>query len=79
MQKSFSLLHSNSIFNLYRVYELNIWVCNLTNNSTLKNCLFAAVKLTRKADKSKFTYMVKEQHSMEKVPGVFIMTVLEML
>ena len=41
---------------LYIVYELNSWSRNPANNFTLKNCLFGTVKLTRNADKSKFTY-----------------------
>ena len=42
--------------NLCIVYEFNIWPHNSNNNFTLKNCLFGTVKLTRKRNKSKFTY-----------------------
>ena len=56
VQKTFSLLYSHFILNLYIVYELNTMPRNPTNNFTLKQCLFGTVKLTRNADKSKFTY-----------------------
>ena len=56
VQKTLSSLYSNFILNLYIVYELNTWPHNPTNNFTLKNCLFGTVKLTRNADKTKFTY-----------------------
>ena len=56
VQKSLSSLYNNFILNLYIVYELNTWPQNPTNNFTLKNCLFGTVKLTRNADKTKFTY-----------------------
>ena len=41
---------------MYIVYEINTWPCNPSNNFMLKYCLFSTVELTRKADKSKFTY-----------------------
>ena len=56
VKKSFSLLYSNFILNLYIVYELNTWPRNPANNFTLKNCLFGTVKLRRNTIKSKFTY-----------------------
>ena len=56
VQKFSSSSYKNFILNLYLVYELNTWPLNPTNNFTLKNYLFGTVKLTRKADKSKFTY-----------------------
>ena len=56
VQKSFSSLYSNFILNLYIVYELNTWSCNLANNFTLKIVLFGTVKLVRNSIKSKFTY-----------------------
>ena len=56
VEKSSSSLYSNFILNLYIVYELSKWSRNPTNKFTLKNCLFGTVKLTRNADKSKFTY-----------------------
>ena len=49
-------MYSNFILNLCIVYELNTWPRNPTNNFTLKSCLCGTVKLTRNADKSKFTY-----------------------
>ena len=56
VQKKFSLLYSHFILSLYIVYELNTMSRNPTNNFTRKHCLFGTVKLTRNADKSKFTY-----------------------
>ena len=56
VQKSYSSLYSNFILSLYIVYEWNKWPRNPTNNFTLKNCLFGTVKLTRSAEKSKFSY-----------------------
>ena len=56
VQKTFSSLYSNFILNLHTVYELNTWPRNPDNNFTLKIILFGTVKLTRNADKSKFTY-----------------------
>ena len=49
-------MYSNFILNFYIVYELNAWPRNPSNTFTLKNCLFGTVKLTKNADKSKFTY-----------------------
>ena len=48
-------LKFNFISNLYIVYELNFWPHNPTNNFTLQ-VFFSTVKLTRNADKSKFTW-----------------------
>ena len=76
-QKSSSSLYSNFILNLHIVYERNNWPRNPTNNFPLKNCLFGTVKLVRNAIKNKFTYN-NEQHLMEKVQGVLVMTLLEM-
>ena len=56
MQKRFSLQYSNFTLNLYIIKKFDNWPRNPTNNFTLNNCLFATVKLTRKSDKSKFTY-----------------------
>ena len=56
VQKTFSSLYNNFILNLYTVYELSTWPRNPDNNFTLKIILFGTVKLTRNADKSKFTY-----------------------
>ena len=44
------------MLNLYIFDELNNWLHIPTNNFTLKNYLFSTVKLTRNADKIKFTY-----------------------
>ena len=56
VQKSYSSLYSNFILSLYIVYKWNKWPRNPTNNFTLNNCLFGTVKLTRNAEKSKFSY-----------------------
>ena len=53
MEKFFYSLYSNFILDLYIAYELNNWPRNLANNFTIKQ---STVKLTRNADKSKFTY-----------------------
>ena len=60
MQKNFSSFYRNFILNLHIVYELNAWPRNFTNNFKLINCLFGTVKLTRNADKSKFSYKGQE-------------------
>ena len=49
-------MYSSFILNLHLLYDINTWPRNPTNNFTLKNCLFGAVKLTRNANKSKFVY-----------------------
>ena len=49
-------MYSNFVLKFYIVYELNTWSRNPTNNFTLKNCFLSTFKLTRNADKSKFTY-----------------------
>ena len=49
-------MYSCFILNLHLLYDINTWPRNPTNNFTLKNCLFDAVKLTRNANKSKFIY-----------------------
>ena len=56
VQKSSSSLSSNFILSFYMVYELTNWPRNPINNFALAYCLFATVKLTTNADKSKFTY-----------------------
>ena len=48
--------YRNFIINLHIVYELNTSQRNSNTNFTLKSCIFGTVKLTRNADKSKFTY-----------------------
>ena len=55
VQKMFSSLYINFILNLYIVYKLNTWPRNTTNNLTLNIFLFDTAKLTRNADKNKFT------------------------
>ena len=54
MQKKFSSLCSKFVLNLYIVYELNTCPGDPTNNLTLKN--FRTLKLTRNANRSKFTF-----------------------
>ena len=48
-------MSSKFISNLYIVSQLNNWLRNPSNNFTLKNCLFGAVKLVINSIKSKFT------------------------
>ena len=49
-------LYNDFILNLYIVYELNTKPHNPVNSFSLKDCLFGTVKLTKNADKSKFTH-----------------------
>ena len=56
MQKNSSSLYSKFILNLFIIYLLNDWSRNPTTNLTVENCLSGQAKLTRNADKSKFTY-----------------------
>ena len=41
---------------MYLPYELDSWLVNHSNNSTMKTSLFSAVKLTRNAIKRMFIY-----------------------
>ena len=56
MLKIISYLYNDFILNLYIVYEFNTKPHNPANSFSLKDCLFGTVKLTKNADKSKFTY-----------------------
>ena len=49
-------MYSSLILNSYIICKLNTWPSNLTNNFTLKYCLFGTVKLVRNTIKSEFTY-----------------------
>ena len=53
-QSKISYTH-NTIVNIYIVYELGASSTNI-NDSTLKNCLFGAVTLTKNADVDKYKY-----------------------
>ena len=79
MQRSSSSSYSNSILNLYIVYELNNWQRNLTNNFRLKNCLFGTVKLVRNAVKSKSIYNGWLIAFDGEGSQILVMTLLEML
>ena len=79
VQNIFSSLCATFILSLYIVYELNTWLPNPANSFALKNCLFDRVKLTRNVNKSKLTYNSGRITLMEKVSGVLVMTLLEML
>ena len=52
--KKLSYTHSNMV-NIYIVYELGASTSN-NNDTTLKNCLFGAVTLTKNTDISKYRY-----------------------
>ena len=41
--------------NLFSVYELNTWSQDINTDFTFKNCLFGSVKLTKNADKFKYS------------------------
>ena len=47
---------SGHMINLFIVYELDAWSQGLNTVFTLKDCLFAAVKLTKNADPNKYSY-----------------------
>ena len=49
------IFHHKKIVNIYIVYELILYDWN-SNYSTLENCLFGAVKLTRDTDIDDFKY-----------------------
>ena len=38
------------MFNIYIVYEVNLWPLNVSENFALRNSLFGAVKLIKYAD-----------------------------
>ena len=42
--------------NLYISYTLNPWLRNLNTYSTLNNCLFGSVKITKNADLDKYKH-----------------------
>ena len=42
--------------NLFIVYELDTWSRDLNTDLTLKDCMFGAVKKTKKADPDKYVY-----------------------
>ena len=46
----------NSVANLYVAYEFNIWSKDLNTEFTLKDYLFPAIKLTKKANPNKYFY-----------------------
>ena len=56
IQQSSSSWFSNSILNLYIVFELIYWLRNPNDKFTLKNCLLGTFKLTRNKIKSKSIY-----------------------
>ena len=56
VQWTSSSLYRNFILNLYMAYKLKNWLNNTSNNFTINDCLFNAVKLTTDAVESKFIY-----------------------
>ena len=46
----------NNLADLFIVYELNKWSRDTNTDSTLKDCLLGAVKLTKNADPDKYKY-----------------------
>ena len=46
----------SNVVNLFIVYELDSWLSNLNTNFTLGGCLFGWVKLTKNADRNKYSY-----------------------
>ena len=42
------------IVNVYIIYDLDVWLRNLTSN--LKNCLFEATNIVKNSDNKKFVY-----------------------
>ena len=46
----------NNVADLFIVYELDRWSQDTNTDSTLKDCLLGAVKLTKNADPDKYKY-----------------------
>ena len=44
------------MFNIYFVYEINLWSYTQNDGFTLGNSLFEAIKFTENADLSKYSY-----------------------
>ena len=49
-------IYTTKIINAYIVYDLDNWPKILLNNFKLKNCLFAANKMVKNSNKSKYVY-----------------------
>ena len=60
VQQTSSSLYGDFILSLYMAYKLSNCPNNTSNNFTIKNCLFSAVKLTTNAVESKFIYNFQE-------------------
>ena len=46
----------NNVVNLHIVYELDRWSQDLNAKSTLKDCLFGTVEITKNAYPNKYSY-----------------------
>ena len=46
----------NNVVNLFIVYELNRWSQDHNAKSTLMDCLFGYVRITKNADPKKYSY-----------------------
>ena len=56
LKQSKILYTHGKVANIYIVYEINKKESTINNVSTLENCLFSAVTLTKNADIDKFSY-----------------------
>ena len=61
------------------MFKFNICPRKPTNNLPLKYYSFGTIKLVTNAIKSNFIYNAQKKHLIDKVHGVFVMTLLEML
>ena len=65
------------IVNVYIVYDFAAWPEILHRNFTLK--IVGLTIIVENSDKERYVYSGQEQHLMEKVSGILVMTMLEML
>ena len=56
LRQEFATYTPNNVVNVFVVYELDRWSQDLNAKFTLKDCLFRAVKLTKNANRNKYSY-----------------------
>ena len=71
--------YATKIVNVYIAYGLDTWPRNPLCNFALKNCLFGSTNIVKIAIKRNGFTAVMEQHFMEKVCGVLVVVLLEIL
>ena len=65
--------------NAYIICDFDAWPNNPLNNFNLKHSLFGATNKVEKVIKKSGCIVAMEQHLMEQVHGILVMTLLKML